>query len=293
MIKYFIIVILFFVSPGILADKPLSIVTVNYPLAYFAERIAGKHAIVVFPISKDIDPAFWEPDINTVIQYQKADLIILNGANYAQWINKVSLPPSKMVNTSSAFRDQYIQAAGTVTHQHGPAGEHLHAGIAFTTWLDLQQATQQANSIKKALVKIRPEFTKTFDLNYSALEKELLAIDHEFQLLFSKIPSQPLIASHPVYQYLARRYNLNLKNVHWEPNEMPENSEWEYFSSILREHPARWMIWEAEPAAEIIDRLKEFGVNTIVFNPCSNYPEEGDFMEVMLKNKSVLEQLDK
>ncbi len=293
MIRYFIFVILSFVSTVVLADKPLRIVTVNYPLAYFAERIAGKHADVVFPVSKDVDPAFWDPDINTVIQYQKADLIILNGANYAQWINKVSLPPSKMVNTSSAFRDQYIHAAATVTHQHGPAGEHLHAGIAFTTWLDLQQATQQANSIKKTLVKKRPEFTKTFELNFSALEKELLAIDHEFQLIFSKISGQPLIASHPVYQYLARRYNLNLKNVHWEPNKMPENSEWEGFSSILQMHPARWMIWEAEPAVAIIDRLKEFGVNTIVFNPCSNYPQEGDFIEVMLKNKSVLEQLVK
>lgn len=36
--------------------------TVNYPLAYFAERIAGDSVNVVFPTPPDIDPAFWSPD---------------------------------------------------------------------------------------------------------------------------------------------------------------------------------------------------------------------------------------
>jgi zinc transport system substrate-binding protein len=31
-----------------------------------------------------------------------------------------------------------------------------------------------------------------------------------------------LLASHPVYQYLARRYGLNLRSLVWETDEVPK-----------------------------------------------------------------------
>ena len=67
---------------------------VNYPLKYFAERIAGDLADVALPVPKDVDPAFWMPDTETIGEYQEADLILLNGAGYAKWIQIVSLPLS-------------------------------------------------------------------------------------------------------------------------------------------------------------------------------------------------------
>ena len=35
--------------------------------------------------------------------YQGADLILLNGATYAKWIDRVTLPASKLVDTSAAL----------------------------------------------------------------------------------------------------------------------------------------------------------------------------------------------
>ena len=57
-------------------EASISVYTVNYPLKYFAERIAGEHATVVFPAPKDVDPAYWMPDKKTIADYQKADLIL-------------------------------------------------------------------------------------------------------------------------------------------------------------------------------------------------------------------------
>ena len=76
------------------AGDRLSVYTVNYPLAYFAERIGGDQVEVVFTAPPDVDPAYWVPDQKTITAYQQADLILLNGANYAKWISKVSLPRS-------------------------------------------------------------------------------------------------------------------------------------------------------------------------------------------------------
>ncbi|RLA05886.1 MAG: zinc ABC transporter substrate-binding protein, partial [Gammaproteobacteria bacterium] len=64
--------------------------TVNYPLAYFAERIGGEQVEVGFPVPADVDPAFWSPAADAVAAYQAADVIILNGATYAKWVPKVT-----------------------------------------------------------------------------------------------------------------------------------------------------------------------------------------------------------
>ena len=145
-------------TPSVAQDTPagLTVYVVNYPLQYFAERIAGKHATVVLPVPEDEDPAFWMPDPATITAYQQADLILLNGASYAKWVNKVSLPRSRMVNTSAGFSDRYIRLADAVTHSHGPEGAHAHHGTAFTTWLDFELAAQQAKTIAEALGRQRP-----------------------------------------------------------------------------------------------------------------------------------------
>ena len=61
----------------------LSVYVVNYPLQYFAERIGGDLVQVEFPVPADVDPAYWTPGAAVVAGYQSADIILLNGADYA------------------------------------------------------------------------------------------------------------------------------------------------------------------------------------------------------------------
>jgi len=265
------------------AEEPLTIYTVNYPLQYFAQRIAGEHAQVIFPGPADEDPAFWMPDTETIQRYQQADLILLNGAGYAKWAKRVSLPRLRSVDTSAGFKDRLIREQGGIAHSHGPGADHSHAGIAFTTWLDFEQAAQQAEAIMRALVRKRPAYQAEFQRNYAVLEKELMSLDAEIRSLATNT-AQPLVASHPVYQYLARRYDLNLKAVMWEPETLPSASEWQGLSVLLQEHPANWMIWEGQPAPVSVQRLSETGVGSLVYDPCANVPGKGDFMDVMQEN---------
>ena len=267
-----------------LAAEQLTVYVVNYPLKYFAERIGGEHVDVVFPVPPDVDPAFWTPDIPTINAYQQADLILLNGATYAKWVGKVSLPRARIVDTSKRFRDQYIIVKDAVTHSHGPGGAHSHAGTAFTTWLDFSQATKQAQAIAKALGHKQPTLVDTFNKNLAALVTDLKALDADLQAVVSRASDTPLVASHPVYQYLARHYGLNLKSVLWEPDEFPVEQQWQNLSNLLASHPARWMIWEGKPMKESAQRLKTISVDSLVFDPCGNTPDQGDFLSVMQQN---------
>ncbi len=269
----------------------LVVYTVNYPLQYFAERIGGDHVDVVFPAPADGDPAFWSPDIAAVAAFQGADLILLNGANYAKWVDKVTLPTSKMISTSESFRDDYIIVEGVVTHSHGPGGEHSHGEAAFTTWLDPALAIAQAGAVHEAMTSARPERAAAFQQGLDALEADLNALNESLRGLVEGKNETPLLGSHPVYQYLARAYELDLVSVHFELDEVPEPEGWRELQHLLEDHPARWMLWEGDPLAETADKLRELGVESVVFDPCGNRPAAGDYLSIMQSNVANMERI--
>ena len=272
-----------------MAEEKLTIYTVNYPLTYFAERIGGDLVNVVFPAPPDVDPAFWTPDLKTVRKYQKADLIIFNGAGYEKWTSKVSLSMLRIVDTSRAFKDKLIQIETNVTHSHGPGGDHSHGGTAFTTWLDFSQAVVQTEAIYKALYRKLPTGKAAFTRNFELLKKDLLELDLRMKSLSAQKPGLPLVGSHPIYQYMVRRYKLNLQMVMWEPDENPGDAKWKHLQEMVQAHPAKWMIWEGKPLPESSARLQKMKMQSQVFNPCFAKPEKGDFLLIMQQNVKSME----
>ena len=261
----------------------LTVYTVNYPLAYFAQRIAGKAVEVVFP-KMDGDPAFWEPRPEDLAGFQGADLILLNGAGYAKWLNYVSLPQSRLVDTSSGFEDQYIKIEDAMTHSHGGGEAHSHGVAAFTTWLDPTLAIEQAAAIDAALSLKQSGFEE--------LRSDLLALDKSLKTAFERLSGKALIGSHPVYQYLKQQYDLDLRSLHWEPDVMPADEMWQELAELRTTHPSSILLWEGEPLPEIKARLSALGIQSVVFDPCGNRPGKGDFLSVMQANVNNIESLN-
>jgi zinc transport system substrate-binding protein len=287
--QIFILCVLYLGCGMASATDKIKVAAVNYPLAYFAQRIGIEHVEVEFPLPRDVDPAFWRPDAGDVAGLQQADLILLNGAGYSKWLTRVSLPQRKLVNTSAGFVDDYIHVKQASTHQHGPAGEHSHEGVAFTTWLDFNQSVQQARTILQAFEKHRPGLAASFRKNFDALNKDLEHLDRALMNIVANDPDKSFIASHPVYQYLARRYGIKLESVMWEADTVPDEAQWHAIQQLLGEHQASWMIWEARPDPDSVARLQTMGVSSLVFDPAANMPQQGDFLTVMKNNLEALE----
>lgn len=276
-------------SPAAKSNKP-QVLVANYPLQYFAQRIAGDAVEVRFLAPKDEDPAFWQPDEAAIAAFQNADLILMNGATYSKWADKITLPESKVVDTSAAFKASLIQVNEATTHSHGPGGEHSHSGTAFTTWIDFKQASLQAKTVRDALIRLAPTAKEAMETNYDGLKDELDTLDDRMSALSRRWVNQPLVASHPVYHYLARRYGMSLKALLWEPENVPDDKAMADLNAILAGHRARWMIWEGEPAKESVEKLESVGLKSVVFDPCGNAPDSGDFMTVMKANLEALEK---
>ncbi len=266
----------------------------NYPLAFFAETLLAGAVPVDFDAPADEDPAFWQPDDTAVAKFQAAKVILMNGAGYSKWEDQVSLPQSRVVDTSAAFKHALIKVKDAVTHSHGPEGEHSHAGIAFTTWIDFDQAAQQLDAVTTALLPLVGDDEKpALENRATTLREKLTAWDKRLQAVGEKLAGKALLGSHPVYQYLARRYLLNIHEVHWESDDVPDEDALEELKEVLKEHPAAVMIWEGDPVKKSVALLKKLGIDSVVFAPSGNRPDEGDFITVMEANVAALEGLAK
>jgi len=266
--------------------RPL-IIASNFPLYFFAREIAGDSAEVIFP-SMEGDPANWKPGSEAIARMQSADLVILNGAGYESWLNWVSLPNDVLLDTSAGIGGRLIAMEEETVHQHGPQGAHSHQGLAFTIWLDPKLAMQQASAIEQAISGLVPENREAHQARLADLNARLAKLDEELRTAFDALGDQPLVFSHPVYQYLAARYGLNGVSVHWEPGEDPGIKAWIDFQEILRSHPAKLMIWEDQPGDATVSRLEQLGIQPIPFHTASNLPEGSDYFEVMNANVDFL-----
>jgi zinc transport system substrate-binding protein len=281
--------------PSASTSGPLTVYVDNYPMEYFTTRVAGPLAKVILPVPPGRDPAYWKPKEDDVRAIQSADLVVLNGAEYSQWSKLVTLAPSKVVDASRSFKNRFLYIEDAVVHSHGPEGEHSHAGLSSFTWLDFDQAILQAKAIAKAIARLRPEASVDIEQRLASLEKDLATLRDRLQKLAAE-KQGPLLASHPVYDYLARHAGWNLKSVHWEPDELPGDDGWAELNKLLENHPAKWMIWEGPPLDETAQRLAALGIQTIVFDTLAGRPKptsasKADFLALMSENLDQVERM--
>lgn len=264
------------------------VVAVNYPLQYFAYRLAGPDADVRLPVPSDMDPANWQPELEDVLQLQGASLVLLNGAGYSSWLDKVSLKSARLVSTSETARADWITLQDQVTHSHGPGGEHAHAGYAFTTWMDMSIAAVQARAVAEALQRRWPQQAAAISANLEALLADLDELDRGFAQQAGRLQDRQILYSHPVYQYFERRYELAGHSLHWEPDVMPTEEQWRQLAQFGGDELL--FVWEAQPAAELAQRLDELGIEQVVVDPAANVGD-GDWLQRMRENLRGLSDL--
>ncbi len=265
--------------------------TTFYPTTYFARRIGGDLIDVVCPVPDDEDPIFWNPDDAVIEAYQKADLIVLNGARFEKWVLATSLPDARVVDTAKAFEKEFLTFQEAVEHSHGPGGKHAHEGVDGHTWLDPNLAKIQAATIAEALKRRLPdEAATTLAANLKALEADLDALNARFASLTDGYDGTAILASHPAYNYPAFRYGWKVRNLDLDPAEPPTDQQVAEVKKIVGETGARFLLWEGDPLPEIARRFAiEAGVTSIVFSPCellggADRAAGRDYLDVMQAN---------
>jgi zinc transport system substrate-binding protein len=267
-------------------DTP-RVVSVNYPLQYFADRLLDGAAEVDFLVPDDVDPSFWRPSIADISAIQSADLILLNGAGFATWVDRVSLPRARVVNTSAAIEDQFI-VTESITHSHGEGTEHSHEGLASYTWLDPTLAMAQAEAIAAAISAQGLAPAQDVEDRLADLRSELEAIDAEARAGLGGLADVAIIATHPRYQYFARRYGLSIAALEWDAGAMPTDAEVADLRALVEESGAEVMIWEDQPPAAAFEMTAALGLRNVVFPTLAHGVDGRSFIEVVAEAHSAL-----
>lgn len=269
-------------------ERRLRVYTVNYPLAWLAEQIGGDLVEVVFPVPGGVDPAHWQPSAELVLEYQAADLVLANGAGYAPWLRFASLSPARLVDTTRGLEGRLLPAQSG-SHSHGPGGEHEHGGTASHTWLDSTLASEQARVVAEALERIAPdaaqEIAGRLDETLAVLDRS----DRALSRIFSSSPGRQIFYSHPVYQYVDARFQLDGLAFAWEPDLEPGEAEWRKLEAAVDRSRATWMLWEAPPLDSVADRLNALGIAPIVYETGANPQPRDGYDSVLQRNQRELQ----
>jgi len=273
-------------------DRTPVVYTTFYPTEYFVSRIGGEDVDVTCPLPPDADPIFWQPSRDQIAAYQQADLIVVNGAGFEKWIDTVSLPESRVLDSAAAFEDEFVTYEST-THAHGPGGEHTHEGIDGHTWLDPVNATRQAKAIRDALVQRFPSRTDAYRVGYVELSSDLDALDARYQAL--DLEGVQLLASHPAYNYLDQRYEWNIHNFDLDPeSEIDAATLTDIQAELDPDARVHVMLWESEPVDAARAALDEAGIVSVTFSPAELIDPEAraageDYLTIMNANLDRLQ----
>ncbi len=259
------------------------VATTFYPTAWMAEQILGDLVHVECPLPQGEDPSSWQPRSAAIESYQSAKLIVTNGAGFEKWVGTVTLPGSRVVDTTGSLPEPFIQYENAVVHQHGPGGEHSHEGTDGHTWLDPTIAKHQAKQIADAASHAWPQHADAISANLKSLQQRLDSLDKRFSEIAPKLDGVRLLCSHPAYNYIARRYGWKIQNFDLDP-ERPIADEQLAAWSTDQSQQKTVMLWESEPIATAQSQLIDAGVTEVVFSPCEARPITGDFLSVMNQN---------
>lgn len=255
----------------------------NYPLGYMVSELTSGEITPDMPWAGQGDPAYWKPSEEAVSALQESKLVVFNGAEYEKWAKTLSLPKSKIVDTSASFKDSLIEVEGEV-HTHGPEGEHSHTHKAITTWLDMNLAREHLKAVFQALIDFKVASKDTLERNFTSLDAAIADMDSELKKIGKTMEGKAVFGSHPIYQYLAKAYGINIIELHLEPGEFPSESQWDELKRKSDENEIKYILWEGEPLVKTREKLDSIGITSLTYSPCGDRPEEGDFISVMETN---------
>ena len=270
------------------ADDTFRVYVVNHPLQYMAERIAGDAAEVHLPLPAGAHPRYWQPEPATIQRYQQADLVLLNGARYARWVGRASLPGGVVVDTAAGFRDRLLEVPDAVVHSHGDGPAHAHAGVAAYTWLDPSLAIEHGRAIRDALAQRLPEHADAFGERFDALAAELAELDDQLAELSARHGDVPLLAARPVYHYLARAHGLDITHLQWQRGRTPTDREWDALDEMLEARAYGVMLWPEALPAEVAQRLERRGLRVVVFETADAPANDADLLQRLRANLDAL-----
>ena len=193
------------------------IVVTSDPLLQMTQALVGDNVATVLVVPAGTSSPDWSPTAKDARTMQEAALILLSGAGYEPWKDRVSLPRSRVRDTAAGYYDQLIRMPDAVTHQHGTTGSHSHPGTVWATWLDPDLCVAQLHQVSLNCIRLLPDQKQKIETAEAMLAAKLNSLNSIIAAIRTAANNEALMiySDAPRYQYLTQRLGWDLRYLHW------------------------------------------------------------------------------
>lgn len=280
-----------------ITGNQILIYTTLFPLYDFARQIGGQYAEVKSMIPVGAEPHDFEPSAKDMVELNKADLFVYNGAGFEAWVDKtvenINKDKTVVVNASEG-----LALLESHHHEDGDEEDHDHGEYDPHVWLDPILAKEQANKILQALIQIDPEHKAEFQANYDQLAADLDSLDREYRDTINKAAVKELIVSHQAFSYLANRYGFEQIPVSGlSPSNEPSQKELMELIQVLKEHNLKYVAFDSLVESKVAQTVqREAGAEALSLytleNITSDQKKAGkSYIQLMKENLETLKKV--
>ena len=253
-------------EPKINEQKVVAIASF-FSLYEFTKEIGREKVDVTLLVPSGVEPHDWEPTIKDLQLMQQADVIIINGIGFENWIDNIG-----SINSDVKVVDTSIGISILESDPH--------------IWLNPVMAQKQVENIVDSLSKVDPLNEKYYKQNGISYIKKLEELDNKISYELSSC-KKDFIAFHDAFSYFANQYDLNQHTVlkSNEPHEEPTSKSLENIINLARDLDSNVIFTE-----EAVDKrtsqviANEIGGKVLTLSPLEVGDSQTDYIKKMEEN---------
>lgn len=188
---------------------PLRVLAVESFLADMAQSVAGSRMQVETLIPVGIDPHSFEVTPRDVTRITHAQVLIVNGAGYEEWLKPTlaNAGGERLVIEASSG----LTSRQPVEGEQSMGGEHGNEGDPHF-WLDPLLAIHYVENIRDGLIQADPEGWAAYSYNAEDYIAQLKLLDEWVQKQVEQIPPERrlIVTNHESFGYFADRYGFKV-----------------------------------------------------------------------------------
>ena len=268
-------------APAHAAEGQIAVVAAENFYGDIARQIGGDRVAVVSIMNNpDQDPHLFETTPSIVRQLAAAQIVILNGANYDPWMDKLL--------AATPRTGRMVISAAQLTGRKPGDNPHL--------WYDPVTMPAVATALAEALAKA----DSAHALDYTARLKTTLAalgrITQRVTQLKAKHVGTAVTATEPVFGPMAEALGLTMRNQRFQLAMMndtePSARDMAAFESDLKERKVKVLIYNSQVSEKLTERLRDiaYKAKVPVVGVTETMPANTSFQDWVL---SELDALDK
>ena len=226
------------------ADSKISVVAAENFYGDVARQIGGGDVSVASIMSNpDQDPHLFETTPGVVRQIADAQIVILNGADYDPWMDKLVKASPKAGRTAIVVAELVGKKAGDNPH----------------LWYDPGTMPAAAKALADAFAKADPAHKNDYASRLNAFLASLKPINDKIAAIRAKFPGAMVTASEPVFGYMAAALGFKMRNETFQLSIMndtePSAHDMAAFQDDLKNHKVRVMFYNKQASDKAVQNL--------------------------------------